>query len=201
MSPNPPKMGWYSNSPRVMVDDKTQYDNHQPSLLISSTKEKDIDAFFHFSNRDIVGKKVVFHGKYKYEQAQDAQVSFSIVLNTFSRSILTEKTAVVCNGDQDWNSFSIEMPLDRTEHFYFHIISSGNIKLWISDCQVEVDGQSFDILENPTAEADKDFDFIESSNIAFRQFPYPSAARKFRNIGQSLGFSKIFSSAGCDWKI
>ncbi|WP_293944760.1 MULTISPECIES: S41 family peptidase [unclassified Sphingobacterium] len=192
MSPNPPKMGWYSNSPRVIVDEKTRYDNHQPSLLISSTKEKDIDAFFHFSNRDIVGKNIVFHGKYKYEQAQDAQVSFSINLNTFSRAIMTEKTTVGCNGDKEWNSFSIEMPLDRTEHFYFHIISSGNIKLWISECQVEVDGQSFDILQNPTAEADKDFDFIESSNIALGSSPTPQLLENLEILGKVWGFLKYF---------
>ncbi len=192
MSPNPPKMAWYSNNPRVIVDYQTRYNKNQPSLLISSTKEKDINAFFHFSNRDIVGKKIVFHGKYKYEQAKDAQVSFSIALNTFSRSILTEKTTVACNGDQDWNSFSIEMPLDRTEHFYFHIISSGNIKLWVSDCQVEVDGQSLDILENPTAEADKDFDFIDSSTIAIGNSPAPQVLENLEILGKVWGFLKYF---------
>lgn len=184
------KKAWYSDSPRTQIDYYTTYKDH-PSLLISSTKEKNNNVYFHFSNRDIVGEKIVFKGRYKYQDAQDARVSFSTTLNTFLRTLLTEKQDIICRGNEGWKTFSVEMPLERTEDFFFRIVSSGNIKLWIADCQVEVDGQSFDIMVNPTARADKDFEFIEKSGISI----YNRTRQTLDNLevlGRVWGFLKYF---------
>lgn len=185
-----PKFGWYSNNSNVSIDDKIRY-NNQSSLLIPVTPQDSIDIYFHLNNRDILGKKIVFSGKYKYQEAQDANVSFTITLKTFLRTVETEKTDVRCNGKQDWESFSVEMPLERTEHFWFRIQPSGDMKLWISDCQVEVDGQSFDIMVNPTAKADMDSVFVKNSGITL-DLSSPLASDNLEVLGKVWGFMKYF---------
>lgn len=186
------KFGWYSdgNSSQVQIDKKNLY-KEQASLMISPDSRKAINTRFHLSNRDIVGKKIVFSGKYKYQDAQDADVSFGITLNTFLRTIETEKTDIKCSGKHEWESFSIEMPFERTEHLYFNISVSGNIKLWVSDCQVTVDGQSFDIMVNPTATVDKDTEFDASSGIAL-DLSAQQAMENLEILGKVWGFMKYF---------
>jgi len=184
------RFGWHSDSDSVAIDYETLY-KKQASLLVPSSKEKAIDTYFHLSNRDIVGKKIVFSGKYKYQDAQDANVSFSITLNTFLRTVETEKTDIKCNGDEDWKSFSVEMPLERTEHFYFRIVASGNVKLWVSDCQVTVDGQSFEIMVNPTATVDRDIEFNKSSGITL-DISGAQAVENLEILGKVWGFLKYF---------
>lgn len=185
-----PKMGWYSDNPDTEIDYQTRY-NNQASLMLSSTREKGVNAHFHFSNRDIVGKKIVFSGKYKYQQAQNAKISFSMTLDTFLRTVLTETIDVECNGSQNWKSFSVEMPFERTGEFYFRIVGAGDINFWISDCQVLVDGQSFDIMVDPTAEVDKDVEFAEQSGISITA-PSGQTLENLEVLGKVWGFLKYF---------
>ena len=185
-----PKMAWYSSNPAVKVDNETLCSG-QSSLLIPSTSDKATDVHFYFSNRDIVGKKIRFTGKYKYKQADRMSVRFSIVLDTFLRRNLTESITADCKGEEDWKEFSVEMPLARTSIFYFRIASRGEGTLWLSDCQVFVDGQSWDILEKPTLEADKDREFMENSGIQ----TLPTDKQAINNLevlGKVWGFLKYF---------
>lgn len=184
------KMAWASDDPETQVDRQTVY-NNQSSLLIQSAQGKDVKVQFHFSNRDIVGKKIVFSGKYKYQQAQHARVQFAITLDTFLRTFEHESTTVECNGEQDWKSFSVEMPLERTSTFFFRLVSLGDIKLWISDCQVQVDGQSFDILVRANSEAQKDMEFVQGSGISI-DTSTQQVLENLEVLGKVWGFLKYY---------
>lgn len=184
------KMAWASDDTETRVDPHTIYDN-QSSLLIQSSQEKEVKVQFHFSNRDIVGKRIIFSGKYKYQQAQNAKIQFSIGLDTFLRTFEHESTTVECNGEQDWQNFSVEMPLERTSNFFFRLISSGDIKLWISDCQVLVDGQSFDILVPSNSEAQKDMEFVQGSGISINA-PTQQVLENLEVLGKVWGFLKYY---------
>ena len=48
----------------------------------------------------------------------------------------------------------------------FFISCKSIINLWITDCQVLVDRQSFDIMSNPTIEVNKDTEFMKSSGVS-----------------------------------
>jgi len=56
-------------------------------LLIPSVRGKKTEAYFGMNNRDITGKTIVFKGKYKYQQANNAKVSFAIKLDTHLQRI------------------------------------------------------------------------------------------------------------------
>lgn len=184
------KMAWASDDRETKVDKETRY-NNQPSLLIQSAQGKDVKVQFHFSNRDIVGQKIVFTGKYKYKQAKNAKVMFSIGLDTFLRTFEREITTVTCDGDQDWQSFSVEMPFTRTSNFFFRIMSTGDNTLWISDCQVLADGQSFDILVRANADAHKDMEFVRGSNITIGK-PTQQMLENLEVLGKVWGFLKYY---------
>lgn len=184
------KMAWASDDPGTQVDPNTLYGSQQ-SLLMESAQGKDVRVQFHFSNRDIVGKKIVFSGKYKYQQAQNAKVQFLIVLDTFLRTYEHASSTVECNGEQDWQSFSVEMPLERTSNFFFRLMSSGGMKLWISDCQVQVDGQSFDILVKSNTEAQRDMEYIRGSRVSI-QAPTQQTFENLEVLGKVWGFLKYY---------
>lgn len=190
--PNLPrlKMAWASDGAQTQVDPGTLY-NNQSSLFMQSVQGENTRLQFHLSNRDIVGKKITFSGKYKYQQAQHAQVRFAIGLDTFLRTFENEIVTVDCDGEQDWKSFSVEMPLKRTSYFFFRVMSSGNINLWISDCHVTVDGDSFDILVDSSAEADKDVEFSKASGINLPA-PNEQILENLEVLGKVWGFLKYF---------
>lgn len=183
-------MAWASDGPYTQVDPQTKYGN-ESSMFMQTAEGENARLQFHLSNRDIVGKKITFTGKYKYREAQNAQVKFSIGLDTFLRTFENEITTVDCNGEQDWKTFSVEMPLKRTSYFFFRIMSSGNIQLWISDCQVTVDGDSFDILVNSSSEVDKDVEFAQGSGITI-QTPNEQTLENLEVLGKVWGFLKYF---------
>lgn len=184
------KMAWASDDSETQVDSQTLYGN-QPSLFIRSSQRKGVKVQFHFSNRDIVGKTVVFSGKYKCAQAHNAKVRFAIGLDTFLNTFENESTEVECNGDQDWKSFSVEMPLTRTSFFFFRLMTSGDMKLWLSDCQVLIDGQSLDILVDPSAEVDKDTEFMRDSRVALTE-PIQQVMENLVVLGKVWGFLKYY---------
>ena len=184
------KMAWASDDLETQVDSQTLYGN-QPSLFIRSSQGKGAKVQFHFSNRDIVGKTVVFSGKYKCAQARNAKVRFAIGLDTFLNTFENESTEVACNGDQDWKSFSVEMPLTRTSFFFFRLMTSGDMKLWLSDCQVLIDGQSLDILVDPSAEVDKDTEFMRDSRVALTE-PIQQVMENLVVLGKVWGFLKYY---------
>lgn len=184
------KMGWFSDGPDTQSDSYTTYEG-QSSLCILPLDGKEVNTFFHLSNRDIVGEKVVFSGKYKYKQAQDAKVYFSITLKTFLRTMVDKSITEECNGEQDWKEFSLEVPLERTEDFFFRITTHGDIKLWVSDCQVSVDGQSLDILVRPNEEVDKDEEFLWKSGISIPEVT-PQTLENLEVMGKVWGFMKYF---------
>lgn len=184
------KKAWYSNSLRSQIDLQTLYNNHS-SLMLRSTIEDNAQTYFHLSNRDIVGKKIVFSGRYKFADAKDAKADFSITLHTFALTAPSKNVEVKCVGSGDWKTFSVEMPLDRTEHFFFSIACVGEMTLWVADCQVRVDGQSFDVMVDPTSSADLDFDFLESSSVAI-VLPNPQTFENLEVLGKVWGFLKYF---------
>lgn len=185
-----PKIAWFSNNPDAKVDNQVLC-NKQTSLLIPSTSNRETDVHFYFSNRDIVGKNIIFKGKYKYAHADGMKVYFSIVLDTFLRTMLTETTSVACKGEGDWKEFSVEMPLERTSNFFFRIASRGEGKLWLSDCKVYIDGQSLDILENPTIEVEKDQEFVNGSGIKAIKTD-KQTLDNLEVLGKVWGFLKYF---------
>lgn len=81
-----PKMAWYSENQDIRVDEEVLF-NNQSSLLIPSVRGKKTEAYFGMNNRDITGKTIVFKGKYKYQQANNAKVSFAIKLDTHLQRI------------------------------------------------------------------------------------------------------------------
>ncbi len=184
------KMGWFSDNSETQTDTYTTYEG-QTSLLIMPAEGQEVNAFFHLANRDIVGKKIVFSGKYKYQQAHDAKVHFAITLKTFLRTMVDKTTTKECNGNQDWKEFSLEMPLERTEDFFFRIVTHGELKLWVSDCQVSVDGQSLDILVSPNEKVDKDDEFLWKSGISIPKLT-PQTLENLEVMGKVWGFMKYF---------
>ncbi|MDD3038228.1 S41 family peptidase [Bacteroides sp.] len=186
-----PKMGWHSDCEEIEIDYHT-LPGEKASLMIPSTQQGNIvTAQFDLSNRDIVGKKIVFKGKYKYQQAQDAKVDFTIVLDTYLKKFMSQNTSIKCDGEQDWKEFYVEMPLERTDNFHFRISCMSVITLWVTDCQVLVDGQSFDIMTNPTVEADKDTEFIKGSGIAI-DITNPYTLKNLEILGKVWGFLKYY---------
>ena len=80
-----PKMAWYSENQDIRVDEEVLF-NNQSSLLIPSVRGKKTEAYFGMNNRDITGKTIVFKGKYKYQQANNAKVSFVSFLKSCARA-------------------------------------------------------------------------------------------------------------------
>lgn len=142
-----PKMAWYSENQDIRVDEEVLF-NNQSSLLIPSVRGKKTEAYFSMNNRDITGKTIVFKGKYKYQQANNAKVSFAIKLDTHLQRIDEKAIDFECNGSQDWKDFYVEMPFTRSKKFFFRILCDGEARLWVNDCQVLIDGQSLDLILN-----------------------------------------------------
>lgn len=184
------RMAWFSDNQDASIDEQVVCGN-QKAIRIPSSTAKETNVHFYFSNRDIVGKKIAFKGKYKYEKAQGMKVYFSIALDTFLRTMLNETTSAECDGAQDWKEFSLEMPLERTSNFFFRISSRGEGTLWLSDCKVFVDRQSLDILEKPTIESDKDQEFADGSGIQITNND-KQTLNNLEVLGKVWGFLKYF---------
>lgn len=119
-----PKMAWYSENQDIRVDEEVLF-NNQSSLLIPSVRGKKTEAYFGMNNRDITGKTIVFKGKYKYQQANNAKVSFAIKLDTHLQRIDEKAIGLECNGSQGWKDFCVEMPFTRSKKFFFRILCDG----------------------------------------------------------------------------
>lgn len=185
-----PKMGWYSNYSDVKIDYHT-LPNGKASLLIPSGQGRTMNAYFHSTDRIFVGKKIVFKGKYKYQQAHNAIVDFTILQDTYARKEVFKKTSIECDGKQDWKEFYVEMPLERSRNFYFRITCFAAVKLWVTDCEVLVDGQSFDVMTDPTVEVDKDLEFEQSSGISI-DISKPQTLENLDILGKIWGFLKYY---------
>ena len=186
-----PKMGWHSDCDEIEIDYHT-LPGEKASMMIPSTQSGNIvTAEFNFLNRDIIGKKIIFKGKYKYQEAHDAKIDFSIVLHTNYGRYITQNTSIKCNGEQDWKEFYVEMPLERTEKFHFRIACTSIVTLWVTDCQVLVDGQSFDIMVNPSVEVDKDTEFVTSSGVSIDTTD-PQILENLELLGKVWGFLKYY---------
>ena len=183
-------MGWFSDGRLTRVDTLTRCDN-QASVLIQPGDTGMVLTFFHLYNRDIVGDKVTFSGKYKYEAPKKGTVDFLIALDTYQSTNEQERVRRECEGSADWTEFSVEMPLPRTEHFYFRIVASGDMKLWVSDCDVSIDGHSLDILVNPTRKADKDVEFTKNSRVRLKEAD-EQTLDNLELLGKVWGFLKYY---------
>ena len=185
-----PKMAWYSENKNARVDTDVRY-NNESSLFLTSTNENMADVLFYMINRDIIGKTIVFKGKYKYQQANQAKARFSIKLDTHYRKVEKQTIDVVCNGDQEWTDFCVEMPFERSDKFFLQILCEGEIKLWVNDCQVLVDGQSLDIIKNSDVEVDKDLEFVGNSGISIGDVNQQTL-ENLEVLGKVWGFLKYF---------
>ena len=185
-----PMMAWFSGNKDVQVDTGVLF-NNQSSLLMPSVSGEKAEACYHMVNRDITGKTIVFKGKYKYQQAGNAKVRFSIQLDTHYRRIDEKGIDIECNGSQDWKDFYVEMPFERSRSFLFRVLCDGEIKLWVNDCQVVVDGQSLDIIKNPDVEVDKDLEFVGSSGISIDNLS-KQTLENLEILGKVWGFLKYY---------
>ena len=185
------KKGWFTNNATAAKIDTLTLCDGQASVRVRKKAGESVRAMFHFYNRDIVGKKVRFSGKYKYRQAKDAKVAFLIVLDTYLNTVVTSDTVHACEGDSEWMGFTVESEMPRTENFYFQIVTMGDMELWVSDCQAEVDGYSLDILENSSAKVDSDTEFAEESGIQIRRVN-ERTLDTLELLGKVWGFLKYF---------
>ena len=185
------KKGWFTNNATAAKIDTLTLCVGQASVRVRTKAGESVRAMFHFYNRDIVGKKVRFSGKYKYRQAKDAKVAFLIVLDTYLNTVVTSDTVHACEGDSEWMGFTVESEMPRTENFYFQIVTMGDMELWVSDCQAEVDGYSLDILENSSAKVDSDTEFAEESGIQIRRVN-ERTLDNLELLGKVWGFLKYF---------
>ena len=185
------KKGWFTNNATAAKIDTLTLCDGQASVRVRTKAGESVRAMFHFYNRDIVGKKVRFSGKYKYRQAKDAKVAFLIVLDTYLNTVVTSDTVHACEGDSEWMGFTVESEMPRTENFYFQIVTMGDMELWVSDCQAEVDGYSLDILENSSAKVDSDTEFAEESGIQIRRVN-ERTLDNLELLGKVWGFLKYF---------
>lgn len=185
-----PNMAWYSENKNVRVDTDVRF-NNESSLFLSSTNENMADVLFYMINRDIIGKTIVFKGKYKYQQANQAKACFSIKLDTHYRKVEKQTVDVVCNGDQEWTDFCVEMPFERSDKFFLQILCEGEVKFWVNDCQVLVDGQSLDIIKNSDKEVDKDLEFVGNSGILIGEVNQQTL-ENLEVLGKVWGFLKYF---------
>lgn len=185
-----PKMAWYSENQDIRVDEEVLF-NNQSSLLIPSVRGKKTEAYFGMNNRDITGKTIVFKGKYKYQQANNAKVSFAIKLDTHLQRIDEKAIDFECNGSQDWKDFYVEMPFTRSKKFFFRILCDGEARLWVNDCQVLIDGQSLDLIKNPDVEVDKDLEFAGNSGISLGDVD-GQTLENLVVLGKVWGFLKYF---------
>ena len=185
-----PKMAWYSENQDIRVDEEVLF-NNQSSLLIPSVRGKKTEAYFGMNNRDITGKTIVFKGKYKYQQANNAKVSFAIKLDTHLQRIDEKAIGLECNGSQGWKDFCVEMPFTRSKKFFFRILCDGEARLWVNDCQVLIDGQSLDLIKNPDVEVDKDLEFAGNSGISLGDVD-GQTLENLVVLGKVWGFLKYF---------
>ncbi len=77
------------------------------------------------NNRDITGKTIVFKGQYKYQQANNAKVSFAIKLDTHLQRIDEKAIDFECNGSQDWKDFMWKCRLHVPRNFSFEYSVTG----------------------------------------------------------------------------
>lgn len=189
------KQGWYVTNGHAEIDSTVVY-NNQNSLRLKNTPQDTLKfaQIYYFINAEMIeGDSIVFSGKFRYKGADSTKIFFGIQqLNTKTAPENSGTDFEKRSGDSDWEAFTVKTALSPiTVGVCFFVFTLGDIELWTSDWQAEIDNKPIGSLINqvPQAESDKRFD--TGSNITLGN-PSTQMIENLEVLGKVWGFLKYY---------
>ena len=190
--------GWFVPNGQANIDTVIQYKN-QKSIHISNLPQDTtkITQLYYYVNASLLeGQSIRFSGKYKYRGADSTNISFGI------QQLVKEKGPVNTppelekrSGDSDWIDFTVEGTMDSlTLGLYFFVFTTGDIELWLSDCQAYIDNEPLNRLAHQSFPAEQDKEFDYGSAITLPE-PTPQLIENLEVAGKVWGFMKYYHPA------
>lgn len=188
--------GWYTFKERAHIDTLTRYEGEN-SLLIFSLPEDSVKeqyAYYRVLTRELEGDSIQFSGKYKFSDAKNAKVGFGIYqygggngsdMDSLMKDINVPET-------KDWIDFKLKVPVKQElGGLLFSVIIQGDIKLWLTNCRVEVDGDILGDRINARYEAEEDKRYEKGSEVVLGNLS-PQMHENLEVLGKVWGFMKYY---------
>lgn len=187
------KNGWYNPNGSITTDSLTLF-NKSKSLLISpNDSTKRAEVYYYVNSEEIEGDSILFSGKYKYANANNAKIIFGINQSNIDDKVMTVTHSVEgCQNNSDWIDFEVRMALDKTNwELSFFIKTEGKIQLWVTDCMSKVDSRPLGSIIHREYDAETDKEFDNSSNIDLGVLT-PQKAENLEILCKVWGFLKYY---------
>jgi len=184
---------WLTLHGTATIDPVTLYQGEK-SLRIMPDSLNRSDVSYTISAYALEGNNIRFSGKYKYTDAQESDISFSILQLT-SEGVQRDSVVVNnCSGSSDWVDFEVESELKKAQVIYLAVNTRGSLSLNLSRCEFEIDGRTLDEVLDVKFKADEDHEFDDGSNIVLEAVT-AQTIENLEILGKVWGFLKYYHPA------
>lgn len=189
------KQGWYVTNGHAEIDSMVVY-NNQNSLRLKNTPQDTLKfaQTYYFINAEMIeGDSIVFSGKFRYNGADSTKIFFGIQqLNTKTAPENSGTDFEKRSGDSDWEAFTVKTALSPTTiGICFFVFTLGDIELWTSDWQAQINNRPVGSLINQLPQADTDKRFDAGSKITLGK-PSAQMIENLEVLGKVWGFLKYY---------
>lgn len=174
----------------VGIDSLITYKGNN-SIVLEPLNVNSSEVYYLLLRDEIECDSITFTGKFKYENAADASVRIGIRQTKMTQEppILTTVKWENVTGQKDWTTFRIKTAfLESTEEVQLLIRAEGDIKLWVSACQVSLDDTP--VQPRTGFEALKDHRFDQGSGINLDASP--RVIENLEVLAKVWGFMKYY---------
>ncbi|MFV0536230.1 MAG: S41 family peptidase [Dysgonomonas sp.] len=145
---------------------------------------------------------ITFSGKYKYENARNAEIIFGIQKKDSNGKSSNETTKITPVNNNDWADFHIKIPVeDNIVELLFATLSTGDIVLWIDDIDIKLDNKSISDKFIPKADQTVGFTIPNIYITKLRK----EQLDNIEALGKIWGFLKYYhpsvTAGQIDWDI
>lgn len=194
------KPGWFVPNGIANIDSTVLY-NDQKSLRLVNTPQdttKINQIYYWFNTEMIEGDSIIFSGKFRYKKADSTTIYFGIQqLKIDSEPENTGTDLEKRSGDSEWEDFTVKAAMSSTTTgICFFGFTTGDIELWISGWQAEIDKKPIGSQIGLVPKADSDNGFYIGSTIVL---PKPSAQMldNLEVLCKVWGFLKYYHPEVC----
>ena len=170
--------GWFASNGNASIDSVELF-NDRKSLKLQNDPADSLkisQVYYYANTRDITGDSIYFSGKFKYKGADSTSIVFGI--QQMGQDTMANAMTEIGkrSGDSEWNDFTIKTAMSSlTSGINFFVFTTGNIELWTSNWQAQLDKKPFGAFVNHEFSVEKDL-------ITDRPSAYPPRPRKHMKI-------------------
>lgn len=186
--------GWFVSNGNASIDSVELF-NDRKSLKLQNDPADSLkisQVYYYANTRDITGDSIYFSGKFKYKGADSTSIVFGI--QQMGQDTMANAMTEIGkrSGDSEWNDFTIKTAMSSlTSGINFFVFTTGNIELWTSNWQAQLDKKPLGAFVNHEFSVEKDKEFDYGSSICLSA-PTTQTYENLEVLGKVWGVLKYY---------